>query len=79
MYFTIPSELPTAGITEKDAAEDTLYEKIKSTSFDVEKYEGMPLFNATATYFPCVITIEPQKKPVVGEDGVSDYQNLITY
>ena len=79
MYFTIPSELPTAGIIEREQAIDKMYDKIKSTSFDVEKYEGMPLFNATATYFPCVITIEPEKKPTVGADGVSDYQNLITY
>ena len=79
LYFTIPAELPPAGIIEKEEGKEVMYEKIKSTSFKVEKYEGMPLFNATMNYFPCVITVELQKKPSVGSDGVSDYQNLITY
>eukprot|EP00344_Euplotes_crassus_P010071 CAMPEP_0197007996 /NCGR_PEP_ID=MMETSP1380-20130617/43220_1 /TAXON_ID=5936 /ORGANISM="Euplotes crassus, Strain CT5" /LENGTH=205 /DNA_ID=CAMNT_0042428349 /DNA_START=1 /DNA_END=618 /DNA_ORIENTATION=- len=79
MYFTIPSDLPSAGVIELDEGKNKMYEKIKSTSFDITKYESMPLFNSTVNYFPCVITLEPQARPTVGEDGVSDYQNLITY
>mmetsp|Transcript_37396 Transcript_37396/g.42949 ORF Transcript_37396/g.42949 Transcript_37396/m.42949 type:complete len:90 (+) Transcript_37396:79-348(+) len=31
------------------------------------------------TYYPCVITIEPDKEPTQLPDGFTDYQNLITY
>ncbi|CAI2374888.1 unnamed protein product [Moneuplotes crassus] len=79
MYFTIPSVLPAAGLVEVDKGLDQTYEKVKSTSFDISQYENMPLFNSTMSYFPCVITLEPRKKPIIGDDGVSDYQNLITY
>ena len=39
----------------------------------------MPLFNHTYKYYPCIITIEPASKPKLSSDGVSDYQNCITY
>lgn len=39
----------------------------------------MPLFNCTQNYFPCIIAIDPRKKVEYDNDGVSDYQSLITY
>ena len=78
-YFTIPNELPSAGIVNVDEGKNQSFGKEKSCCFDVTKYEGMPLFNTTLNYYPCVIAIEPRTEVSHDDDGVSDYQNLITY
>lgn len=78
-YFTIPDGLPSAGIVNVSKGISQDFEDEEQVCFDVEKYEGMPLFNYTINYYPCIISIEPRKKTEYGDDGVSDYQNLITY
>lgn len=78
-YFTIPTELPSASITNIDEGNGQEFKKKGTNWFDINDYEGMPLFNSTKNYYPWVITIEPRKDAEFDADGVSDYQNLITY
>ena len=79
MYFLIPPTLPSAASCEVDKGINSKFEGVDKVWFDVESYSEMPLFNCTQNYYPCIITIEPAAKPKVGEDGISDHQNLITY
>lgn len=78
-YFTIPPQLPSASIVNVGKGLNKKFEDEEQACFDVQKYEGMPLFNCTQSYYPCIIAIEPRKQVEYDKDGVSDYQSLITY
>lgn len=76
--FTIPKEYPSAIEIEVEKSKGVEL-KSKKAFINIEKYEGIPLFNHTHKYYPWIITITPKQKPKNDENGVSEFQNLITY
>lgn len=78
-HFEIKPELPSAATLKVKKGKNKSFKNEPDVCFDISNYEGMPLFNSSYKYYPCIISFEPARDSAVGDDGVSDYQNLLTY
>jgi hypothetical protein len=54
-YFTIPPDLPSASVIKVKKGVNKSFQGEEQACFDVQKYKGMPLFNSSTNYFPCII------------------------